>query len=155
MASSRTHRYQTTLTWNGNLGTGTSDYRSYGRAHTIAVEGKAAIEGSSDPTFRGDAARWNPEELLVASLSACHMLWYLHLASVARIVVTGYVDCAEGTMDESADGGRFTRVTLRPRVTLAAGSDAQRARALHHDAHAKCFIAQSVNFPVECRPEVR
>ena len=83
------------------------------------------------------------------------MLWYLHLASVARIVVTGYVDCAEGTMDESADGGRFTRVTLRPRVTLAAGSDAQRARALHHDAHAKCFIAQSVNFPVECRPEVR
>lgn len=152
MPTTRTHRYQTTLTWQGNLGDGTRDYRGYGRDHTIAAPGKADIAGSSDPAFAGDAARWNPEELLVASLSSCHMLWYLHLAASAKIVVTQYEDDAEGIMEESARGGRFVRVVLRPRVTVTPPGDAPRARALHRDAHAKCFIANSVNFPVECEP---
>ena len=149
----RTHRYSTTLTWNGNFGSGTSDYRTYGRASTIEAPCKPPIGASSDPAFRGDRTRWNPEELLVASLTTCHMLWYLHLAAVAGVVVTEYVDSAEGTMEETADGaGRFVSVVLRPRVAIAAGSDAVRANELHRDAHAKCFIANSVNFPIECEP---
>ena len=117
------------------------------------ADGKPAIAGSSDPSFRGDPSCYNPEELLVASLSACHMLWYLGLCANGGVVVTRYVDRAEGMMMEGADGsGRFTRVVLRPDVTLAAGSDVARAEALHHEAHAKCFIANSVNFPVEHAP---
>lgn len=155
MAAGRAHRYAVTVTWTGDRGSGTSAYRAYDRAHEIAAGVKPAIPGSSDPAFRGDAARWNPEELLVASLSACHQLWYLHLAAEAGVVVTGYVDRAEGEMVETADGsGRFTRVVLRPRVTLAPGGDAERARALHHAAHEACFIANSVSFPVECLPEI-
>ncbi|HLY56474.1 MAG TPA: OsmC family protein, partial [Stellaceae bacterium] len=108
----RQHRYRTTVRWTGNLGTGTASYRGYARAHEIEAPGKPAIPGSSDPAFRGDPARWNPEELLVASVSACHKLWYLHLASEAGIVVTEYVDSAEGEMVEEADGaGRFIQVT--------------------------------------------
>jgi organic hydroperoxide reductase OsmC/OhrA len=152
---SKLHTYRTTVRWTGDRGTGTSSYRAYSRAHAIEAPGKSAIAGSSDAAFRGDAAAWNPEELLVASLAACHQLWYLHLAAVNGIVVNAYVDAAEGTMSEEADGsGRFTRVVLRPRVTIAPGGDAEKARALHRDAHAKCFIANSVNFPVECVPEI-
>jgi organic hydroperoxide reductase OsmC/OhrA len=155
MQRKRTHSYTAAVTWRGNLGTGTSDYRSYERAHSISGAGKPEIAGSSDPGFHGDETRWNPEELLVASLSACHMLWYLHLASVAGVVVTDYADEAEGTMEESGGGeGRFVLAVLRPRVSIAPGSDAVRARELHRDAHAKCFIAQSVNFAVECEPEI-
>ncbi|HVJ55496.1 MAG TPA: OsmC family protein [Aliidongia sp.] len=154
--AAKQHHYRATIVWTGNTGTGTASYRGYERAHEIRGEGKPAIPGSSDPAFRGDPARWNPEELLVASLSACHKLWYLHLASESGINVTGYVDRAEGEMEETADGGgRFTRVTLRPEVTIAAGGDAARAAALHHEAHAKCFIASSVNFPVEAEPVIR
>jgi organic hydroperoxide reductase OsmC/OhrA len=105
--------------------------------------------------FRGDATRWNPEELLLAALSSCHQLAYLHLCAVAGVVVVDYVDYAEGTMAETPDGaGQFTHVLLRPKVTIAAGSDAAKALALHHEAHEKCFIARSVNFPVECEPRV-
>jgi len=147
------HRYHARVVWTGNKGFGTRDYRTYSRDHRIEAPGKPDIPGSSDPAFRGDAARWNPEELLVASLSACHKLWYLHLCSAAGIVVTGYEDDAEGTMAESADGGgRFTSVTLRPRIRLAGGADAEKAVALHHDAHGRCFIANSVNFPVTVEP---
>src|SRR5215472_10967592 len=111
---SKLHTYRATVRWTGDLGTGTSSYRAYARAHAIEASGKPAISGSSDAAFRGDAAAWNPEELLVASLSACHQLWYLHLAAVNGIIVRGYVDAAEGTMSEEADGsGRFTRVVLR------------------------------------------
>jgi organic hydroperoxide reductase OsmC/OhrA len=152
---SKLHTYRATVRWTGDLGTGTSSYRDYSRAHAIEAPGKSPIAGSSDPAFRGDAAAWNPEELLVASLSTCHQLWYLHLAAVNGIVVKSYVDTAEGTMSEEADGGgRFTRVVLRPRVHIALGGDMAKARALHRQAHAKCFIANSVNFPVECEPEI-
>ena len=144
----REHRYHTKLEWTGNTGKGTTDYRSYKRDHEISSPGKTVILGSSDPNFRGDPTRYNPEELLVSSLSACHMLWYLHLCADAGIVVESYEDEAEGTMELSADGGgRFVRVTLRPHVRVI-GSVAQ-AEALHHRAHELCFIANSVNFPVE------
>jgi organic hydroperoxide reductase OsmC/OhrA len=147
------HRYAVTVEWTGNLGPGTSAYRTYERRHEIRAEGKPTIPGSSDPSFRGDAARYNPEDLLVASLSGCHMLWYLGLCAMAGIVVTDYIDRAEGFMIEEAGGeGRFTRVVLRPQITVAAGTDLARAGALHHQAHAKCFIANSVNFPVEHEP---
>ena len=153
---SRTHRYTVTVTWTGNTGTGTSSYRAYGRNHEItAAAAKPAIPGSSDPLFRGDKTRWNPEEMLIASVSACHQLWYLHLCAVADIVVTAYVDHASGEMAEDADGaGRFRRIVLRPEVTVAPGCDAAKAIALHKEAHAKCFIANSVNFPVEHEPRI-
>lgn len=152
----KTHRYGVVVKWTGNTGTGTSGYRNYEREHEILGETqKPLIPGSSDPVFRGDPARWNPEELLVASLSACHKLWYLHLCAEAGIVVLTYVDRAEGFMEETNDGsGRFQRVILRPEVTVAPGSDIAKACELHHTAHAKCFIANSVNFPVEHEPQV-
>jgi organic hydroperoxide reductase OsmC/OhrA len=149
----RLHSYAVTVTWTGNTGTGTSGYREYQRTHEISASGKSTIAGSSDPAFRGDHARWNPEDLLVASLSTCHQLWYLHLCADAGIVVEAYVDEAIGVMEESTDGGgQFVEVILRPKVRLAAGSDQAKAHALHHAAHAKCFIARSVNFPVKCEP---
>lgn len=147
------HRYETTVTWTGNTGTGTSGYRNYERAHEVTVDGKPPIPGSSDPAFRGDAARWNPEELLVASLSQCHMLWFLHLCATNGLVVTEYRDHAAGMMAETADGGgQFQQVVLRPQVRFAAPEHADRARPLHEQAHKLCFIASSVNFPVHCEP---
>jgi len=152
----KTHRYSVVVEWTGNTGSGTSGYRNYERRYEISAgTRKPAIPGSSDPAFRGDPARWNPEELLVASLSACHKLWYLHLSADAGIVVLAYVDQAEGVMEESPDGSAcFTRVILHPRVTVAAGTDTAKAHELHAAAHAKCFIARSVNFPVEHAPEI-
>ena len=146
------HTYETVVTWTGNQGTGTSGYRAYGRDHDVSAPPAATILGSSDPAFRGDPSRWNPEQMLVASLSQCHMLWYLHLCSDAGVVVTEYVDHAEGTM--SAATGAFAGVILRPRVTVAAPDMAAAAIALHDDAHRACFIANSVNFPVKHEPEV-
>ncbi len=153
---SKQHHYQTTVRWTGNLGTGTTGYKGYGRDHEISAPGKPAIPGSSDPAFRGDASRYNPEDLLVASLSTCHMLWYLHLCAVNKVVVLDYEDHASGTMEEAADGGgRFLEVTLRPSIKVTAQSDLETARRLHHDAHEKCFVANSVNFPVGCEPVIR
>src|SRR5579871_6701606 len=133
----KTHRYAVTIQWTGNTGEGTASYRSYARSHNISAgDRKPVIPGSSDPAFRGDPARWNPEELLVASISACHKLWYLHLCAVAGIVVLEYIDCAEGIMEEDADGsGRFVRVILRPQIAVAPGADLAKARALHAEAH--------------------
>jgi len=149
----REHHYAIAVDWTGNRGTGTSSYRAYDRDHVVTVPGKPAIPGSSDPAFRGDKTRWNPEELLVVSLSQCHMLWYLHLAAEAGIAVMGYRDAAEGVMVETPDGGgRFSAAVLKPQVVVAAGSDPVRALELHHAAHEKCFIANSVNFPVTCEP---
>src|ERR1700761_965878 len=150
----RRHSYTVTVTWTGNTGTGTSGYRDYQRAYDISAAGKSSIAGSSDRAFRGDGARWNPEELLVASLSACHKLWYLHLCADAGLVVTAYRDHAEGTMrTEAAKGsGKFTEVVLRPEVSFASEVDLALARELHEEAHKRCFIANSVNFAVRCEP---
>ena len=154
--TAKTHAYLTTVRWTGNQGSGTSAYRAYSRNHEILVNGKPDIHASSDPTFHGDASRYNPEELLVASLSSCHMLWYLHLCAVNKVVVLDYEDQAGGIMEESeGGGGRFLEVTLRPRITVTGDSDLETARRLHHDAHAKCFIANSVNFPVCVKAEFR
>jgi organic hydroperoxide reductase OsmC/OhrA len=151
----REHRYRTGLEWTGNTGSGTTDYTAYRRDHVITTTGKAPIAGSSDPHFRGDPQRWNPEELLVASLSACHQLWYLHLCADAGVVVTRYEDQAEGLMREAGDGGgRFVEVVLRPRVQIRSGCDPELAASLHARAHALCFIARSVAFPVTCEPEI-
>ncbi|HVY15330.1 MAG TPA: OsmC family protein [Rhodopila sp.] len=147
------HVYRLAVTWTGNRGEGTRTYAGYARDHVIEAAGKPAIPGSSDPAFRGDPARWNPEELLLASLSACHKLWYLHLCAAAKLVVLTYRDEAEAVMTEDASGaGRFVRAVLRPSVSFVAGADLERAAALHHDAHRYCFIANSVNFPVLCEP---
>lgn len=149
----KTHTYGISVSWPAHSGDATTNYRAYRRDHTVIGDGKMPIEASSDPAFRGDPARYNPEELLVASLSSCHMLWYLHLCSVNGIVVIDYRDDASGFMEESAGGGgQFVRVTLRPRVTLSPESDEAYARELHHEAHRLCFIARSVNFPVEVEP---
>jgi len=149
----RDHTYLVTTTWRGNTGTGTSGYRAYERTHDVAAPGKPPIPASSDPAFRGDRRRYNPEEMLVAALSSCHMLWYLHLCSAEGIVVHAYEDIAEGVMTEQRDGGgAFSQVVLQPEVTLDPGADLDRARALHADAHAKCFIANSVNFPIRHEP---
>ncbi|MFZ1018098.1 MAG: OsmC family protein [Candidatus Cybelea sp.] len=150
----KNHCYATSLQWTAD-GEGTTNYRSYRRDFTIASPGKAAIAGSSDPAFRGDPSRHNPEELLVASLSACHMLWYLHLCSTQGIVVLRYEDEAIGTMCENPDGsGEFQRVELRPVITIVPEGDRARALALHEEAHRLCFIARSVNFPVEIKGEI-
>lgn len=149
------HRYSIGLVWTGNDGEGTRTYRSYRRDHEIHAAGKPVIAGSSDPAFRGDPTRHNPEELLVSTLSSCHLLWYLHLCAVNGVVLTDYRDEAEGVMAENADGsGQFERVVLHPRMRLAPGSDPAKAIALHAEAHRFCFIARSVNFPVECQPDV-
>lgn len=150
------HMYPATITWTGNTGSGTSSYRAYSRDHEIAFPGKSVLSGSSDAAFRGDATRYNPEEMLVAALSACHLLAYLHDCATAGVVVTDYVDHAEGTMEEDAGGGgRFTQVVLRPEVTISPESDPGAARHAHHTAHERCFIASSVNFPVVVEPAFR
>lgn len=151
----RTHQYGVTVTWTGNLGAGTTSYRSYERSHEVSAAGKPVIAGSADPTFRGDPTRYNPEELLVASLSQCHLLWYLHLCAVAGVVVVSYTDQAEGAMTEEGNaGGRFTEVVLHPHVLVADAAMVARAEELHHAAHDACYIANSVNFPVRCEPVV-
>ncbi|MFB4301896.1 OsmC family protein [Actinomadura sp. NTSP31] len=148
----KTHHYEVTVTWSDD--TGTSSYRAYDRSHDVEAAGKAPIAGSADPSFRGDASRWNPEELLVASLSQCHMLWFLALCAGERIVVTAYTDRPHGTMIETPDGGgRFEEVVLRPKVTLADPARAGDLGKVHAQAHEKCFIANSVNFPVRHEPE--
>jgi organic hydroperoxide reductase OsmC/OhrA len=149
----RKQSYQVTVTWTGNRGAGTSSYRAYARDHLIQADGKPTIQGSADPHFHGDRTRWNPEELLLGALSACHKMSYLHFCAVFGVVVMDYVDHAEGTMEEDGkDGGRFTEVVLRPHITITADSDPAMAERLHHTAHEKCFIASSVNFPVRCEP---
>jgi organic hydroperoxide reductase OsmC/OhrA len=148
------HKYQISVLWTGNRGTGTSGYRAYGRDHTIRAEGKPDILGSSDAAFLGDAARWNPEDLLVAAVSACHKLWYLHLCSDAGIAVLNYFGAAEGTMVDGQHTGQFTQIVLRPHVTIRATDDRGLAERLHHTAHERCYIANSVNFPILCEPTV-
>ena len=148
------HRYEIELTWTGAAQGPIRDYQSYSREYRIEVPGKPPLAASADPAFRGDAALYNPEDLLVASLSGCHMLTYLAHCALQDIAVVDYRDRASGTMVQEGNGGRFTEVTLRPRVTVAAGSDLDQARALHEKAHGDCFVANSVSFPVRNEPEI-
>ena len=148
------HRYEVTVTWTGNRGTGTSGYRAYGREHDVALPGLPVLPGSADPTFHGNRDRYNPEQLLLSSLAQCHMLSYLHVAVNHGIVVVSYEDRAEGAMRLNRDGsGEFTDVLLHPRVGLADESQRALADGLHEEAHRVCFIARSVNFPVRHSPE--
>ena len=149
------HTYELRMTWTGNTGDGTRSYRRYRRDHEIVGGNKPPVLGSSDPAFLGDPSRYSPEELLVSTLSSCHMLWYLHLCAVNRQVVLAYEDRPLGKMREHDNGtGEFTEVTLRPRVTLARESDPAKAAELHGNAHEFCFIARSVNFAVKIVPEI-
>jgi organic hydroperoxide reductase OsmC/OhrA len=147
------HTYEVRVAWTGNTGSGTTGYSAYLRDTVATAGAKVELPGSSDPAFRGDPDRWNPEELLLVSLSQCHLLWYLHLAAEAGVAVTDYVDDPTATMVMNADGsGQFERVVLRPSVTVADADQATRSLQLHERAHAMCFIARSVNFPVDCEP---
>lgn len=144
------HQYKTNLTWTGNKGSGTMDYRSYDRDFVVSIENKAPIAGSSDSIFLGDKTKYNPEDLLLSSISSCHMLWYLHLCSKHGIVVMEYSDNAIGTMIENPDGsGQFTEVTLNPQVLISNKDQIEKANSLHHEANKLCFIANSLNFPVK------
>lgn len=150
------HRYKATIRWTGNNGQGTDNYRNYERSHQIIIEDKVPISGSSDPAFRGDRTKHNPEDLFVSALSSCHMLWYLHLCSEAGVIVTEYEDHATGLMEENADGsGQFSEVTLNPTVTVIEPSMVIKAKELHKTANERCFIANSVNFPVLHNPTVK
>ncbi len=150
------HQYAVSVRWTGNEGSGTTRYTGYSRAHEISAVDKPIIEGSSDAAFRGDPRKYTPESLLVASLSQCHMLWYLHLCTVAKVVVTTYADHATGAMTEHDDGsGEFTEVVLHPSVTVSDESMVQRGLELHAEVHRYCFIARSMNFPVRNEPVVR
>lgn len=151
----RAHRYVVTVVWTGNQGEGTSGYHSYARDHEVTADTRPPLIGSSDRAFRGNAQRWDPERLLVAALSQCHLLSYLHVCAEAGVVVVDYVDQAEGEMQQTPDGGgHFTEVTLRPRVTVSEESMTAAARELHGRAHELCFIANSVNFPVLHEPRI-
>ncbi len=149
--SGKRHQYRATLEWSDP--SGTTRASTHSRNHVARIAGKPDLALSADPSFRGDPARHDPEDLLVVSLASCHLLWYLGLCARAGIAVTRYVDEPEGTMIEDASGGRFERVLLRPRVKIA-GGDPAKARDLHKDAHRLCFVANSVNFPVECEPTI-
>jgi organic hydroperoxide reductase OsmC/OhrA len=149
----RTHTYAVDVEWTGDRGTGTSGYRDYGRSNVVRAAGKPDLAGSADRTFHGDRDRWNPEELLVAALSQCHMLSFLHVCVRHGVVVTGYRDAATGAMTETPDGGgRFDRVDLHPEVALADEAQRPLADGLHAEASRLCFIANSVSFPVHHAP---
>ena len=149
------HHFSVRAEWTGDRGSGTSSYRAYGRDGVLRADGKHDILSSSDRVFHGDRDRWNPEELLIAALSECHLLSFLHVAASHGVVVTGYTDAATGTMLQTGNGGHFTSVTLRPTVTVAGeDADAALAERLHAEAASKCFIAASVNFPVHHEPTV-
>jgi organic hydroperoxide reductase OsmC/OhrA len=149
----RQHKYSLTVAWTGNTGKGTSNYKEFERSHSIFVENKTEILGSSDPAFRGDKTKHNPEELLLAAISSCHMLWYLHLCAVAGIIVTDYIDNATGIMTETENGrGKFTEVSLSPIVTITDISMTEKANKLHKKANELCFVANSLNFSVYHKP---
>lgn len=147
------HRYAVTVEWTGNRGSGTSGYRAYGRDHVVRADGVPALLGSADSTFHGDRTRWNPELFLLAALSECHMLSYLHVATRHDVVVSGYRDRAQGTLRLHPDGsGEFTGAVLHPEVELVDESQRELADRLHAEAHELCFIARSVNFDVRVEP---
>ena len=150
------HLYTVDVRWTGAGDTGTTSYTAYSRDHEVVVAGHPTLLASSDPAFRGDPTRYSPEDLFVASLAQCHMLWFLHMAAQDGVVVVGYRDEAVGTMRvESAGAGQFTEVTLHPRVTVRSDVSDERVATLHARAHDHCFLARSVNFPVRHEPVTR
>jgi len=151
----KNHNYEIKIEWTGNEGNGTLNYKSYNRNHTISGKGKYnKILASSDPSFLGDKSRYNPEDLFLSSISACHMLWYLHLCSVNKIIVTGYVDNATGIMEETKDGsGKFKKVSLNPLVTIENEELSEKANELHYEANKMCYIANSCNFKIGHNPK--
>lgn len=151
----KSHGYSITTTWTGNTGSGTASYDAYERSHEFGAPGKPTIPGSSSPAYRGDANRYNPEEMLLGAVSACHMLWYLHFCSENRVVVTSYTDKAEGKLRMHPNGsGEFQSITLKPMIEIAAGSDERLARMLHDDAARMCFIARSLRCDIEHMPQI-
>lgn len=149
-----THHYTTEIKWTGNRGSGTSGYKEYDRSHTLNIKGKPELLCSSDVPFNGDGSKHNPEDMLVASLSACHMLWYLHLCADAGVIVIDYTDNATGVLTlDPKTAGRFTSVTLNPLVKVKELWMIEKANALHEEAHRKCFIANSCNFPITHNPK--
>ena len=150
------HEYTARVVWTGNLGQGTRHYRGYNRSWNIETPGKPVVHCSNDPLLGGDPALHNPEDLLINALSACHMLWYLHLASDAGVVVMQYTDnpIAIGETDKTG-ASRFLHASLQPVIHVTAGTDLDRADALHGEIHKTCFIARSVNFPVEIKARYR
>ncbi len=148
------HQYKTNLIWAGNKGSGTMDYRSYDRDFVVSINNKESFSGSSDSIFLGDQTKYNPEDLLLASVSSCHMLWYLHLCSKNEIVVLEYTDNAIGTMTENNDGsGKFSSILLKPEVIISKKEQIEQANSLHVEANKMCFIANSLNFSVEHQPK--
>lgn len=147
------HHYKAAITWTGNKGEGTAHYKAYDRSHSLNIHHKPEVQLSSDVSFMGEAEKYNPEELFLASISSCHMLWYLHLCADNGVIVTAYTDMATGIMNEhTAEGGKFTEVMLHPHVTVIDSSMIKKAIELHDEAHQKCFIANSCNFPVKHHP---
>lgn len=151
----KSHEYTASIIWTGNRGSGTSKYNAYDRKWDMASEGKCVVHCSNDPVLGGDASKYNPEDMLVAAVASCHMLWYLHLCAVAGVTVTSYRDTplAIGEM-EASGAGRFTSITLRPEITITNDSDKKKALAIHDDVHQYCFIARSINFPVAFDPVI-
>lgn len=144
------HAYRTSLKWQAGSGEGTKSYKSYTREHVIGGGNRQPLVATS--AFHS-STHYNPEELLIAALSSCHMLWYLHLCSENGITVVEYTDEAEGSAIDPAVGGKIERVILKPSVRITAG-DRKKAEELHHEAHRLCTIANSVNFPVDCEPKI-
>lgn len=139
--------YSATVEWMGNDGSGTST-KTFGRDNELSTPNKPTIIGSAPSEFGGDGANWAPEDLFVAAISQCHMLTYLFLCFRAGIVVESYTDTAVGTLAiEGASGGHFSKVELRPAVTISAG-DPRAADALHASASASCFVGNSVSCDV-------
>lgn len=152
----KTHLFNAQIEWTGNRGTGSSEYRAYDRHYTLSASGKSDLACSADPTFLGDGHKYNPEDLLLSSVSACHMLWYLHLCADAGVVVVSYRDQVSGTLTQvEGGGGSFTEITLNPMVVVQNESMIEKAIALHHKASEKCFIANTLNIPVGHKVNVR
>lgn len=155
MSGSKNHIYNTTVIWTGNKGAGTSAYKAYERTWDMAAEGKPIVHCSNDPLLGGDTSKYNPEDLLLSALSSCHMLWYLHLCSVAKITVLSYEDTPHAIGEVEPSGkGKFLSATLKPKIIITANSDQQKAMDIHSKIHEYCFIARSINFPVTYEPEI-
>jgi organic hydroperoxide reductase OsmC/OhrA len=151
----KSHHYKSEIKWTGNTGKGTKSYTSYERSYNIMIHGKPTLKGSADPAFRGNKDLYNPEDLFLASISSCHMLWYLHLCAENNITVVEYQDKASAEMKLSSEGsGQFTEVNLHPEVIILEKDKIELAKSLHHKAHEFCFIANSCNFPIQHKPKI-